>query len=135
LNSRQLAVADLHYSNGKGSCRDAPGVCEGDADTTAWLNAALDAEKPDLVVFSGDQLNGQGSSYESLSVLSKFSKPVIDRKIPWAAVFGNHDSEMAKDRHVQMRALAHMPYSLARAGPADVAGVGNCELGRDAVWG
>jgi hypothetical protein len=39
-------------------------------------------------VFSGDQLNGQKTSYDSRSVLAKFAKPVIEREIPWAAVFG-----------------------------------------------
>lgn len=39
-------------------------------------------------MFSGDQLNGQKTSYNARSVLAKFAKPVIDRKIPWAAVFG-----------------------------------------------
>jgi len=60
-------------------------------------------------------------------VLAKFAEPVIERKIPWAAVFGNHDSEIAADRDEQMWALMQMPYSLARTGPADVDGVGNCE--------
>lgn len=80
-----------------------------------------------MIVFSGDQLNGQKTSYDALSVLAKFAQPVIERKIPWAAVFGNHDSEIADDREMQMRALASMPYSLARSGPVDVDGVGNCE--------
>ena len=39
-------------------------------------------------MFSGDQLNGQKTSYDSRSVLAKFASPVIDRKIPWAAIFG-----------------------------------------------
>jgi hypothetical protein len=33
-------------------------------------------------------LNGQKTSYDSRSVLAKFARPVIDRKIPWAAIFG-----------------------------------------------
>lgn len=41
-----------------------------------------------MVVFSGDQLNGQKTSYDSRSVLAKFAGPVIDRQIPWAAIFG-----------------------------------------------
>ncbi|WVR04789.1 hypothetical protein IAU60_001801 [Kwoniella sp. DSM 27419] len=121
-----MQIADLHYSVGNGECRDSDKQpCIGDPETATWLAEALDAERPDLVVFSGDQLNGQETSYDSRSVLAKFAKPVIDRKIPWAAVFGNHDSEIAEDRAQQMRALQHMPYSLARAGPKGVDGVGN----------
>ncbi|WVW78226.1 hypothetical protein I302_100178 [Kwoniella bestiolae CBS 10118] len=121
-----MQIADLHYSVGEGQCKDTDKTpCSGDSDTAQWLGEALDAEKPDLVVFSGDQLNGQSTSYDSRSVLAKFAKPVIEREIPWVAIFGNHDSEIAGDRAEQMRALQHLPYSLARAGPRDVDGVGN----------
>ncbi|WVQ98259.1 hypothetical protein IAU59_005382 [Kwoniella sp. CBS 9459] len=121
-----MQIADLHYSVGSGTCRDTDKQpCVGDEDTAAWLAEALDAEQPDLVVFSGDQLNGQETSYDSRSVLAKFAKPVIDRKIPWTAIFGNHDSEILADRSQQMRAMQHMPYCLARAGPKAVEGVGN----------
>ncbi|KAK1921767.1 Metallo-dependent phosphatase-like protein [Papiliotrema laurentii] len=121
-----MQIADLHYSVGSGSCRDTDKQpCRGDAETAAWLEEALDAERPDMVVFSGDQLNGQGTSYDSRSVLAKFAKPVIDRKIPWAAVFGNHDSEISGDRESQMRALQHLPYSLSQLGPEGVDGYGN----------
>nr|XP_018265265.1 uncharacterized protein I303_01625 [Kwoniella dejecticola CBS 10117]OBR87423.1 hypothetical protein I303_01625 [Kwoniella dejecticola CBS 10117] len=121
-----MQIADLHYSVGEGGCRDTDKTpCAGDSDTATWLEQALIQENPDLVVFSGDQLNGQSTSYDSRSVLAKFAKPVIDRQIPWAAVFGNHDSEIVEDRSEQMRALQHMPYSLARAGPKGVDGVGN----------
>ena len=98
-------VADLHYSVGSGSCRDSDKEpCVGDPDTATWLADALDAEQPDLVVslvfpvinslklpiqvFSGDQLNGQETSFDSRSVLAKFAKPVIEREISWCAVFG-----------------------------------------------
>jgi hypothetical protein len=48
-----LIVADLHYSVGNGECRDTDKEpCVGDVDTATWLAAALDAEKPDMVVRS-----------------------------------------------------------------------------------
>lgn len=73
-----------------------------------------------------DQLNGQKTSYDSRSVLAKFATPVIERKIQWAAIFGNHDSEILGDRAEQMRWLQTLPYSLADPGPRAVDGVGNC---------
>lgn len=88
----------------------------------------LDAEKPDLVVFSGDQLNGQETSWDPKSVLAKFARAVTDRKIPWAAVFGNHDSEIGASREDQMALLKALPYSLVERGPKDVHGVGNYVL-------
>ena len=42
-------------------------------------------------------------------------------------MLGNHDSEIADDRDYQMRTLMNMPYSVAKAGPKDVDGVGNCK--------
>lgn len=41
----------MHFSTGKGQCKDTDLVdCDGDAETLKWLADALDAEKPDLVV-------------------------------------------------------------------------------------
>jgi len=88
----------------------------------------LDVEKPDLVVFTGDQLNGQGSSWDPKSVLAKFAKEVWGRGIPWAAIFGEHDSEVGLKREDQITLMENMPYSLAQRGPKDIHGVGNYVL-------
>lgn len=122
-----MQIADLHYSVSRGSCRDTLlSPCEAsDNLTNTLLGNALDIEKPDMIVFSGDQLNGQGTSWDSKSVLAKFAQAVTDRNISWAAVFGNHDDEDGKSREDQMRLLAALPYSLAEPGPKDVHGVGN----------
>ncbi|KAG5653410.1 hypothetical protein H0H81_000697 [Sphagnurus paluster] len=125
-----LQVADLHYSVSQGSCRDTdvtPCV-HSDNLTTTLLGKALDAEKPDLVVFSGDQLNGQRTSWDPKSVLAKFAKAVTDRGIPWAAVFGNHDDEDGLRREDQLILMKGLPYSLVERGPKDVHGVGNYVL-------
>lgn len=50
--------------------------------------------------------------------------------MPWCAILGNHDSEIADDRAQQLRMLANMPYSLTQAGPTDVDGEGNCMYSR-----
>lgn len=81
------------------------------------------------MVFTGDQLNGQGTSWDPKSVLAKFARAVTDRGIPWAAVFGNHDEEdggARKEEQVQM--MRALPYSLVERGPKDVHGVGNYVL-------
>lgn len=88
-----MQIADLHYSVSDGKCRDTnKSPCVGDVDTAALIAQALDEEKPDLVVFTGDQLNGQGSSWDTKSVIAKFAAPVIDREIAWAAIFGERVS-------------------------------------------
>ncbi|OJA13538.1 hypothetical protein AZE42_07319 [Rhizopogon vesiculosus] len=125
-----LQVADLHYSVSRGVCRDTnrdPCV-NSDNLTNTLLGHALDEEKPDLVVFSGDQLNGQGTSWDPKSVLAKFAVAVTDRKIPWAAIFGNHDEENGDVKQDQIRMMKALPYSLVQRGPKDIHGVGNYVL-------
>lgn len=57
-----MQAADLHLSTGTGHCRDAVPAdgspCEADTRTLEFMGRLLDEEKPDLVVLSGDQVNG-----------------------------------------------------------------------------
>lgn len=59
-----LQVSDMHLSTGVGVCRDAlpespvGEKCEADTRTLDFVNRILEDEKPDLVVLSGDQING-----------------------------------------------------------------------------
>ncbi|KAH8116363.1 Metallo-dependent phosphatase [Phellopilus nigrolimitatus] len=118
-----LQIADLHFSTVSFSP-----CTQSDNLTNTLLYHVLDEEKPDMVVFSGDQLNGQGTSWDPRSVLAKFANAVTDKGIPWAAVFGNHDSENGLSREDQMALMQGMPYSLAEPGPKDIHGVGNYVL-------
>lgn len=60
-----LQIADLHLSTGVGHCRDvfpelAKGEkCEADPRTLEFVDKMIDEEKPDFVVLSGDQVNGE----------------------------------------------------------------------------
>jgi hypothetical protein len=58
-----MQAADLHLSTGIGHCRDAMPAdgsqCEADPRTMEFVGKMLDEEKPDLVVLSGDQVNGE----------------------------------------------------------------------------
>ena len=72
-------------------------------DTIKLIDAALEEEKPDLVVLTGDQIKGYGVSYkgkgdaliESVAeTVGKLLKPVTDRHIPFAVTFGNHDRQV-----------------------------------------
>ena len=125
-----LQVADLHYSVSRGDCRETDIFpCHAsDNLTSSLLGRVLDAEKPNLVVFTGDQLNGQGTSWDPKSVLAKFAVEVTDRQIPWAAVFGNHDDEVGEVRQEQLRMMQALPYSLVQQGPKDIHGIGNYVL-------
>ncbi|KAF8517953.1 Metallo-dependent phosphatase [Hysterangium stoloniferum] len=125
-----LQVADLHFSVSHGKCHDTDLTpCEeGDDLTSSLLSRTLDLEKPDLVVFTGDQLNGQGTSWDSRSVLAKFAIPVIKRKISWTAILGNHDDETDMTREYEMKHLTQLPYFVGSIGPSGVHGVSNFVL-------
>jgi len=75
----------------------------------------LDAEKPDLVVFSGDNI--VGSANDVLQAITEFSQPVVDRQIPWAAVFGNHDDEASTTRAQQMAMYQSLPVRCRKSLP------------------
>lgn len=129
-NFKIMQIADLHFSVDQGECRDTSVPCTdgGDKTTLSFLASVLDKEKPDFVVFSGDQLNGQGTSWDAKSVLAKFGRVMNERQIPWTAIFGNHDDEDGETRREQIRYMQNMPYSLVQAGPKDLHGVGNYVL-------
>ena len=49
----------------------------------------------------------------------------IDRQIPYAAIFGNHDDEGDLSRQEFMDVLTELPYSVSKGGLKDIDGVGN----------
>ncbi|GAB1725999.1 hypothetical protein NU195Hw_g5432t1 [Hortaea werneckii] len=128
-----LQLSDAHLATGVGVCRDAIGPknepstnCEADIRTLEFIETILDDEKPDLVVLSGDQVEGPQSP-DTQSTLFKLAAPLIERQIPFAAIFGNHDDEgsYSLSREAQMSLMQTLPYSLSRPGPESVDGVGN----------
>ncbi|CAK4031624.1 Phosphatase DCR2 [Lecanosticta acicola] len=128
-----LQISDAHLSTGVGACRDAIGPgneasahCEADPRTLEFVESILDDEKPDLVVLSGDQVEGPMAP-DTQSAIFKIAAPLIERSIPYAAIFGNHDNEgiHSLPRAVQMVLMENLPFSLARRGPEELAGVGN----------
>jgi Calcineurin-like phosphoesterase len=125
-----MQVADLHLSTGLGKCRDAlpvghnGGKCDADPRTLEFVEKMMDEEKPDFVVLSGDQVNGE-TAPDSQSAIFKFAEMFKRRKIPYAGIFGNHDDEGDLDRAGTMALMQDLPFSLSEAGPTDIDGVGN----------
>lgn len=74
-----VQFTDTHYKWGKGASNAA----------TECIAEVLDAEHPDLVVFTGDQVYSDSVA----SSLQALYAPVSDRNIPFVMVFGNHDAE------------------------------------------
>lgn len=114
-----LQVADLHFSVGPGECRDVDPQQESeckrlgaDVYSLRWLETALDEVKPDLVVFSGDQLNGQKTSWDAQSAVMKFAPLVYNRGIAWTVIFGNHDEEDTDLNHEKQMSKLEVLYHL-----------------------
>lgn len=132
-----LQVADMHYANGGSTkCKDmlAPeyGTCS-DLNTTAFVRRLIAAEKPDLIVFSGDNIFGQDTVNPKHSLNAAFA-PAIEAQIPWAAVLGNHDQESTLSRQEVMEHIVKMDFTVSQVSPSGmhsaekVDGFGNYHL-------
>jgi 3',5'-cyclic AMP phosphodiesterase CpdA len=66
-----------------------------DQRTVTLINAALEAEKPDLVVITGDHIYERGNmSAEDLKeYLRQMVAPFEEHQIPWMITYGNHDED------------------------------------------
>ncbi len=62
---------------------------EKNLEVYSTVKKVLDAEKPDLVVLTGDVITEDNPQEGYL----RFEKIFADAGIPWVVVFGNHDSE------------------------------------------
>ncbi|KAJ3696256.1 hypothetical protein LUZ60_001633 [Juncus effusus] len=135
-----LQVADMHFGNGLATrCRDIPQTeslfCT-DLNTTHFLTRLILAEKPDLVVFTGDNIFGSSATDAAESLLIAF-KPVINHKIAWASVLGNHDQESTMTRFELMNFMSLMDYSISQINPTryEINGFGNYYLGINGPFG
>ncbi|MCM3631172.1 metallophosphoesterase family protein [Paenibacillus glycanilyticus] len=103
-----VQFTDLHWQNG---------VPE-DLQTHALIKSILREEAPDLVIFTGDVIQGEfckdpvASYSNAISVMEEYP-------IPWAAVFGNHDAEKdcTKEELIAVQ-QASGPYCLTENGPS-----------------
>lgn len=129
-----LQVADMHFANGgRTGCLDVlPSQVTGcsDLNTTAFIERMIMAEKPDLIVFTGDNIFGYDVNDSEKSMNAAFA-PAIASKIPWAAVLGNHDQEGTLSREGVMKHIVGLRNTMAKLNPLgakDIDGFGNYNL-------
>ena len=63
------------------------------ARSVALFNAMLDAERPDLVIMTGDQQGGNMNADLLQNYITQMMEPCETRKIPWMITYGNHDED------------------------------------------
>lgn len=106
-----VQFTDVHYK---------PNVIASDT-AIILIKEIIENEKPDLVVFTGD-LAWAGPTKDAFDAVLA---PVIERKIPWAYVNGNHDDEHGWNRTQIMDYLVSQPYCKATHGDKNLKGEGN----------
>ena len=89
--------------------------------TLKLISDAIDSQKPDLVISTGDLVSSQVSE----ETLRGFCKFMAEKKQRWAFVFGNHDAEYGAPVKALEEILLADPYCIYEPGEPNIKGDGN----------
>ncbi|NIK74963.1 hypothetical protein FHS15_000061 [Paenibacillus castaneae] len=101
-----VQFTDLHWQNGEPE----------DLRTYSLMKDILQKESPDLVVFTGDVIYSNDCNNPSDSYRNAV-KAAEELHIPWAAVFGNHDTESKCTKEQLIAVQQEHKYCLTETGP------------------
>lgn len=91
-----------------------------------FMGQAIDREQPDLVVFTGDNIC-VGAEANFVQGATALIQPLIERNVPYAYTFGNHDAE-----HISKQFMHSVYSSLGRCltynADDSISGYGNCNI-------
>jgi len=102
-----------------------------DPRTASAMGRILDSEKPDLVILTGDNVStGETQTLAELkSAIEQIARPMEARKVPWAIVFGNHDTDglgkIGIDKAQMFEIYRAYPHNINPKDPPGVYGSGN----------
>lgn len=95
--------SDLHFGNVAGTCLDIPEQFESSCSeefSFTFMGRALDLLQPDLVIINGDlfaslerKVDGRSVPQLTRGAMQKAFFPIIERGLPFAVTWGNHDAE------------------------------------------
>jgi len=88
------------------------------------MNEVLIAEKPDLILITGDIIYSKPAKKNLRNVLDFISK----YKIPFAVTFGNHDREQGLSNDKLFKIVKSYPYNVTIDEQPQINGAGNCAL-------
>lgn len=121
-NNKQFKIAqftDMHFF--KGGPRS--------AEVLENIKTVLDAEKPDLVILTGDIVTGRGDNWPTIVSWEILTGLFIEYQTPYAVTFGNHDDEAQIPRKELLKYLSNRRFCLISDDGGDrVKGVGNYAL-------
>lgn len=106
-----VQFTDVHWNDG----------CRKDRKTAALMRKILGEEAPDFIVLTGDTVYGERNLKELESALA----PVLEAGVPWALVFGNHDTEWGRSREELCEKAMSLPNCRMERGDPSLYGVGN----------
>ncbi|RKN70164.1 metallophosphoesterase [Paenibacillus ginsengarvi] len=108
-------LTDVHYADSRPE----------DELSLALIESVLREERPDLAVFTGDLIR---KGPDARAQFARVTSLAAEAGIPYAFIFGNHDSRRDVTREELMAIEEAKPYCLAQAGPERISGVGNYSL-------
>ena len=111
-----VQFTDIHLKDGFDA--------EKDERTLALMEQIVVTEKPDLIVYSGDLIASEDVQ-DGCETMRRAIHSAVKAEIPFAVIYGNHDSEKGVTRAQLQAALSEYEHCIAEAGPEDIHGVGN----------
>ncbi len=101
-----------------------------DPRTVALIEAVLADQKPDLVVFTGDNIrSGPQTVADVKKAINNVVAPVDSKGIPWLVTFGNHDEDHTPvtgvDAQDMLEIYRSYRYNINRRSPDEITGTGN----------
>jgi hypothetical protein len=110
-----VAFGDVHWN----------GFADKDKQTLKAMDTILEEEKPDFVIYTGDNSLSDHLDKVREGYL-QMTEPVVRRGIPWASTLGNHDAEWGGiSRKAAHACTVGLPGSLSRMGPEEIHGYSN----------
>ncbi|KDO23038.1 hypothetical protein SPRG_11885 [Saprolegnia parasitica CBS 223.65] len=124
LSFTVLQIPDMHYTgNPKYACNGPPHKPCGEYNMTDLIGRLVDHVQPNLIVFTGDQ-----TVTEVKKAIDMYSNNAIQRQVPWAMVFGNHDEGKSFSRKQMIDYITSRPFAYTQSGPDGIGGTGNYDL-------
>ena len=96
---------------------------KGDKSTASYLVKNITEQKPDLVIFGGDNVSSGLNKKRNTA----FAELMESLGVYWAAVLGNHEGEgiLAVSKEENVEIFSSFDHCLMKAGKEDIDGIGN----------